>query len=72
MMVSVIEKKNKPVQTEVCFTKKEWANVPEVIKQSFRKLESKETTRQMKFYVDGDLLNNRPKLNDVLQGKVET
>ena len=72
MMVSVIEKKNKPVQTEVCFTKKEWTNVPEVIKQSFRKLEGKETARQMKFYIDGDLLNKKPILNDEFQGKVET
>ena len=72
MLISIVEKRNKPVQTEICFSKKEWSKVPETIKQSVQKLEGKETARQMKFYIDGDLLNNKPILSDVLQGKVET
>ena len=72
MLISIVEKRNKPVQTEICFSKKEWSGVPETVKQSFLKLEAKETARQMKFYIDGDLLNNKPIPSDVLQGKAET
>ena len=72
MLISIVEKRNKPVQTEICFSKKEWSGVPETVKQSFLKLEAKETARQMKFYIDGDLLNNKPRPNDVLQGKAAT
>ncbi len=51
MLLSRIEKRNKPVQTEICFTKKEWSGVPETVKQIFLKFEAKETAKLMKFYI---------------------
>lgn len=59
MLISIVEKRNKPVQTEICFSKKEWSGVPETVKQILLKFEAEETARLMKFYIDGDLLNPR-------------
>lgn len=60
MTIEIVDKKGKPVQTRVSFTKKEWKAIPQDVKEELALLGLAETTRRIYFMLDGDLLNGRP------------
>ena len=58
MLMEIVEKKGKNIQTKVTFSKKEWNQVPAAVKMAHEKAaEKKETARNVYFMLEGDLIN---------------
>lgn len=59
MYMELIEKKNQPAITRMKFTKKEWENLDQSLKDDITSLyEVKETARQVYYDMLGDMLND--------------